>query len=437
MKTTTIQAAKIGFTPESGEIATCTRLPMDGARGKRLRILYLLPSLDFASTGGTLRHYHLLRQLGKRHDITLLALSESEPSQELLSEFASFTEHVFVVRARRDDGFPPESNASVWTTVRRRIQRTLRLRRAIAELKEAFHGLVRSEQFDLVVFYGEDLYPVVEDCKGLPLVADICDATPARFLKWLRYAPVVELPWRAFRYLEAQRQCARLLRQTPFQSFITTRDRNALRGTAPDARVIPNGLDLTYWRRHLPSSHSRSLVFTGVMNYPPNADAARFLVEKIAPRLRARVRDFEVFIVGRYPSAELRAVASRAPEVVVTGAVADLRPYLERASVFVAPIRFASGLQNKVLEALAMELPVVTTPVVAEGLRVEGAGDPPVHIARSAGDFVEEILKLFEKNDERARLATEGREYVKAHFDWARSAEMFESLCQAAARTRD
>jgi glycosyltransferase involved in cell wall biosynthesis len=437
MRTTAIQPGKAGSSPKSSEIASPALEPMSEARDGRLRILYLLPSLDYSSMGGTLRHYHLLRQLGKRHAITLLALSETDPSEEQLREFSSFTEHVFVVRARRDDGLSPASGRSVWSRTRRKVQRTLRLRSAIREMKEAFNGLARREEFDLVVFCGEDLYPVVEDCNGLPLVADICDATPARFRQWLRYAPVVELPWRVFRYFESKRQCARLLRQTPFQSFITSRDRNALRGAVPDARVIPNGLDLTYWTRGFPRPHAKSLVFTGVMNYPPNADAAHFLIERVVPQIRARVRDFEVFIVGRYPSPELRAAASRAPEVVVTGAVADIRPYLERASVFAAPIRFASGLQNKVLEALAMELPVVTTPVVAEGLRVEGAGEPPVQVVPNAGDFAGHILELFERDEERARLATEGRKYVEDHFDWLRSAMMFENLCQAAARARD
>lgn len=395
-------------------------------------MLCLLPSLDYMTMGSTLRQFRLLRELGKRHAITVVALSDTEPSPDVLKEFAAFTEQVVVIQTGRDEGLASNSGTSVWSKLRRRAQGTLRLRSAVREMRAEFHRLVGCKQFDLVVFNGEDLYPVVEGLSGLPLVADICDATPDRYRQWLRYSPVLEWPWRAYRYIESKRQCARLLRQTPFQVFITKRDRNAFQNYAAEARVIPNGIDLNFWVRRAPQAGSKTLIFTGVMNYPPNADAAHFLMEKVLPQVRTRTEQFEVLIVGRNPRPELLAAARHAPEVVVTGAVPDLRPYLERASVFVAPLRFASGMQNKALEAMAMELPVIASPVVAEGLQVDEGGPPPVCLARNAEDFARQIIELFENEDERLRLAAAGRRYVESHFDWQRSAEMFESLCQAA-----
>jgi glycosyltransferase involved in cell wall biosynthesis len=137
-------------------------------------------------------------------------------------------------------------------------------------------------------------------------------------------------------------------------------------------------------------------------------------------------------IVGRDPSSELVKVAKRYSDVTVTGAVDDVRPYLERADVFVAALRFASGVQNKVLEALAMEVPVVTTPVVAAGLRVEGM-EPQLVIGRNAEEIAACILRLLANSEERARLSTEGRRFVEAHYSWSLSAEKLEKLCLAAA----
>jgi glycosyltransferase involved in cell wall biosynthesis len=128
---------------------------------------------------------------------------------------------------------------------------------------------------------------------------------------------------------------------------------------------------------------------------------------------------------------ELVNMAQRYPDVTVTGAVDDIRPYLERADVFVAPLRFASGVQNKVLEAMSMEVPVVTTPVVAAGLCVDDV-EPQLVIGRTAEEIAARIVRLLAHAEERARLSTEGRRFVEAHCSWCRSAKKLEELCVAA-----
>jgi glycosyltransferase involved in cell wall biosynthesis len=168
------------------------------------------------------------------------------------------------------------------------------------------------------------------------------------------------------------------------------------------------------------------------MSYHPNAEAALFLLNSILPLVRKVCPQLEILIVGRDPSSELVKVAKRYSDVTVTGAVDDVRPYLERADVFVAALRSASGVQNKVLEALAMEVPVVTTPVVATGLRVDGV-EPQVVIGRTAEEIAACIVRLLGDSEERARLSTKGRRFVEAHCSWSRSADKLEKLCLAAA----
>ena len=165
------------------------------------------------------------------------------------------------------------------------------------------------------------------------------------------------------------------------------------------------------------------------MDYGPNDDAATYLIDEILPLLRRSVADLEVLIVGRDPTPALAARARQHHHVTVTGFVDDVRPYLERASLFVAPVRYASGTQNKVLEALSMGLPVVTTPCVAAGLLIDGAGRPPVHVASGKIVFAERIIGLLDNEPERARLAAEGRRFVQDHFIWSRSAEKLENMC--------
>jgi glycosyltransferase involved in cell wall biosynthesis len=157
------------------------------------------------------------------------------------------------------------------------------------------------------------------------------------------------------------------------------------------------------------------------------------LVEQIAPQVRRAIPELEILIIGRNPTAELKEKAARLPNVTVTGFVEDVRPHLERASVFAAPLRYASGTQNKVLEAMAMELPTVTTSTVADGLRMDGAEEPPVVVADDDRDFAARLVQLLENPSERSRLASLGRIYVENHFIWSRSADKLERMCLAAA----
>jgi glycosyltransferase involved in cell wall biosynthesis len=125
-------------------------------------------------------------------------------------------------------------------------------------------------------------------------------------------------------------------------------------------------------------------------------------------------------------------LAKHEPNITLTGYVDDVRPYLERATVFVAPVRYASGVQNKILEALAMGVPVVTTSVVVAGVKVQGAGRVPVVEADTTNQFVKRTVALLRDQEERRRLALEGRRYVERHFDFGRSAAKLETMCLAA-----
>jgi glycosyltransferase involved in cell wall biosynthesis len=276
----------------------------------------------------------------------------------------------------------------------------------------------------------------------IPLVADLCDATSSRVRREMRYASPGRLPLLGLEYLEVRRVERRLMHIARHALFASARDRADLLGTdrsrddrlAP-ASIVPNGVDLGVWQRSARTLGRDEIVLTGAMDYPPNVDAAIHLVDDILPRVQAAVPTAHVSIVGRDPTAGVRALSDR-PGVTVTGFVDDVRPYLEHASVFAAPIRFGAGIQNKLLEALAMEVPVVATPLAAEGLRTEDGANPPIDVARGAAEAAERIVA-------RLRLAADGpsadpvlRRYVADHFDWGRNADRLEHILTDAAEAR-
>jgi glycosyltransferase involved in cell wall biosynthesis len=280
----------------------------------------------------------------------------------------------------------------------------------------------------VVLLHGHRIRAAVDGAHSLPMVFDMCDAASPRLRNGLRHAPVAELPWRLFRYWQIQRMELTARDRTSHIAFISARDRDAVMSHRSDGTVVPNGVDLEYWKPNGGTRQSNMLLFTGILDYPPNADAALYLVTHVLPEVRRVLPDVELVLAGRNPLPVLVHAARSRPGVTVTGFVNDLRPWLERAAVFVAPLRFASGMQNKLLEAMAMELPVVTTPVAADGLRVAGA-EPPVRIGENAADLAAAVVALLRDSGARRQFGVNGREFVSRHFNWEHSAQLLERMC--------
>ncbi len=383
-----------------------------------MRILYLVPSFQHPSMRGPTRHYHFVKELGSRHRITLLALTRTDIPPDALAEMCTVTEKILTFRTHEESRRLPGG----------RFGHELQVRAAVAEMRAAFRALVAHDRYDVVLFHGKHLFPVIADCE-LPIVADFCDATSMRIATKLQFASWPRKPLLWLRYRQVRRLVADLARKTAHVGFITARDRDVVLGPDSQATIVPNGIDHRYWRRR-PEARpvENCIIFTGVMDYAPNDDAAVHLIQDIAPLVRRAIPNLEILVVGRDPSRRVRELARRSPGVLVTGFVDDMRPYLEKATVCVAPLRYASGMQNKVLEALAMQIPVVATCVVAEGLRTNGI-TPPVLTARNALEFAEATVHLLRHASDRATLSLQGRRYVENNFRWGRSTEKLERMC--------
>jgi glycosyltransferase involved in cell wall biosynthesis len=401
-----------------------------------MRILYITTEIPYPLTSGFLRHYHFLRGLGQRHALTYLSLTRKPSiSPETTEALARYTERISIF------GIPEASEpwvikrAGQVPKIGRRTQRALRFRWAARQMKQAVQELVQQEPYDLVFFSGKDTYPAIEDLHELPIVIDCCDTTSLRVRGEMPYASLTRRLWLHIRYIEVRRIEKKLVRKTPHLAFASIRDQVAMLGSDDAGEIIPQAVDLEYWTRRSHKPRPNSIVFTGVMSYPPNHDAALFLIEKILPLVRQSIPNVEVFIVGRDPFPSLMEAARPYPYVTVTGEPEDMRTYFELATVCCAPMRFASGMQFKVLEALAMEVPMVTTPAAADGLRIDGEV-PPLVVGEDKHELANGIINLLRRDNERARLAAEGRRFIETHFVWARSVEKLEKMwVDAAAQT--
>jgi len=299
-------------------------------------------------------------------------------------------------------------------------------------------ALLQRERIDAVVLFSSPMASYVWDA-DLPRVMDFCDVDSD---KWRQYAESAVLPLRPIYALEARRLRAyeeAILQRVQAATLVTDREKELWHDLPADlfakVHVIPNGVDLESfvpgWGHVLPEA--RSLVFTGAMDYYANVDAVVYFAEEVFPRIRGEIPEASFTIVGSRPTARVRALANR-PGIAVTGTVDDVRPYYARAAVCVVPLRIARGIQNKVLEGLAMGRPVVTSTAAAAGLGAS-IGDE-IRVADAPEAMAHEIVRLLRDPEAAEAMGRAGRKFVERTYVWERSMRRFESLVESSLESR-
>jgi len=208
-------------------------------------------------------------------------------------------------------------------------------------------------------------------------------------------------------------------------------DALALRRLNPslDVRIIPNGIDLDYFQPSAGPRQPAELLFLGNYEYAPNLDAAFFLMDEVLPRVRAAYPQATLSLVGHAPPPEL--LARQGEAVRVLGRVDDVRPYYAQAAAFVAPLRLGAGMKNKILEALAMRTPVVTTPIGADGIAMQHGQQALIAPAES---IAAQVVALLDDPPLGQRLGQAGRALIEARYSWGAVAEAYLSLYESASK---
>lgn len=401
-----------------------------------MRILYLCHRMPYPpDKGDRIRAYHELKHLAQKHEIHLLTFADSAEEERQAKGLEGLCARVEVFR------FRPFGRAL----------RTVRQLLGSAPLTLAYFGsrqmearvreLARTTRFDVVMAFCSSLAPYAELVPGVPRVLDMVDVDSA---KWRELSGYRSFPISRLYALEAtrlRRYETSLARSFDSVVVTTEEELRLLQEMSPafHAAAVRNGIDLDFHRPlDFEKSPRPSLVFTGQMDYYPNVDAVTWFADEVFPALRERHPDLEFTIVGRSPTAKVWSLAKR-PGINVTGAVGDIRPFLARSWTFVAPLRIARGVQNKVLEAMAAEVPVVCTAEVMRGLGDGGLRDGhEALMAANAAEFAQQVSRLLEDGGLRRRLGAAGRRGVAVRYSWSSNmAQLEELLVQCAGRGRN
>jgi len=259
-----------------------------------------------------------------------------------------------------------------------------------------------------------------------PRLRQLVDFVDVDSLKWGQYAanhrwPMSWLYRREGRRLLAFERAVAIRAERSF--FVTQGEADLFRGLAPESagkvEAMCNGVDADFFspRKELSSPFrvdETAVVFTGAMDYWPNIDAVSWFAADILPRLRQNWPELRFYIVGRSPTAAVQALAGE--HVVVSGTVPDVRPYLQHAAVVVAPLRLARGVQNKVLEAMAMGLPVVASRECSTA--IDAVPERDFLTAGTVPEYVSQIEALLREPARSAAIGIAARQQVLARYSW-------------------
>jgi len=391
-----------------------------------MRILMLAHRIPYPPhTGDKIRAYQIARHLAQRHELTLGFVIDQAADRAGLEALGR--------------EIPDLEWGGLWKPAAlARGLAGLALGRSLSIAYFRSGGLVRRVTRRLRDGGYDAIYvsssPMADYVRGtrLPVVMDFVDVDSD---KWTQYA-ANQHPPRSWAYrLEGQRLRAfeaEAVRWGQPCILATGAEEALLRSFAPWARtaVVPNGVDLSGYE---PPADAPTVIFTGAMDYLPNVDAVEHYCTDIFPAVSRAVPGARFLIVGLNPTSAVRRLGEL-PGVTVTGAVPDVRPYYRQSAVSVAPLRIARGIQNKVLQAMALGVPVVATTAAARGL--EARRDEHFLVEDEPARFAEAVVGLLRDRDARRRLAARARSFVEAHHSWPVLLARIESLVVDAAARR-
>lgn len=389
-----------------------------------MKILYVCHRFPFPpKRGGKIRPFNMIRHLSREHEVTVASLARSDDE------------------AREGEGIAPHCARFEMARVSNPVQvarMVARLPTAVpsslgffysATLARRIRDLLHANRFDLIFVHCSSVAQYVADVRGIPKILDFGDMDSQ---KWLEYAQSKPFPLSLGYWLEGRkmlREEKRLAARFDLCTATTRAEWETLNSYGVDVASdwFPNGVDAEFFAPDGTAYDPETISFIGRMDYYPNQECMTDFCLNTLPLLRARRPNIKLVIVGADPSPAMRRLGDL-PGVTVTGSVPDVRPYVRASAAMVAPLNIARGTQNKILEAMAMGVPVVTSTVAAGG--VDAQAEEHFLVADSPAGYAEAVLRILDSPAERNRLAIAGRERMLSNHAWPNSMRRLDGIVE-------
>lgn len=374
------------------------------------------------NTGGKIRTFHLLHQVSRVHDVTLVTAAQGKQDETALAALRDAIGGLAI----RAVTVPPRG--SPW---RRPVQTGRSLCGPLPytwaaycgeRFRDHVHAVLRDAAFDLVHCDHVQAAPVFG---ALDTPPRLLHAHNIESVLIRRAAEHAASPWKrsllAWQYTKTVRAEAAMHRCFDHSVVVSDVDRVELERISPGcaASVVPNGVDQAWLEPLADTGRSSAMAFVGSMDWLPNIDGARFFADAVLPRIRRQIPEAELWVVGRTPPPSL-VRRWREAGIQVTGTVDDVRPFVARAALVVVPLRIGGGTRLKILEAWAVRKAVLSTTIGAEGLPAVNGDN--IALADTPEEMAACAVSLLRNPGEAARLGAAGRRVVEEEFTWPRVA---------------
>lgn len=379
-----------------------------------MKILFLTQRVPYPpNKGDKLRSFNEIKYLSQHHDISLVCLADNIADIQYKDELLKYCSSV-------DIFYLSQVRSKINTAVALFTGTPLTLAHFYSSgLNNVVQQKLQTDIFDLIFVYCSSMAQYVEKLTTIPRVIDFVDVDSE---KWAQYAMYARFPMNLVYRLESHR--LRVYEKVIAESFqhcflVSEKEVDDFRRlVCPIDTLTPilNGVDLERFHPSAEPYDPNVIVFTGAMDYFANVEAVLYFAREILPLIKDKIPKVKFYVVGSNPAAELLSLARNNPNIVVTGYVDQVQPYMAKAAVFVAPMRIARGVQNKILEAMAMGVPVVTTSLGFEGVTADPNND--ILIVDEPSIFADSVVSVMENVMLRKILSKTGRIVIQNNYDW-------------------
>src|SRR5690554_159648 len=369
--------------------------------------------------GDKLRIFHHIKALSKNHDIYLCALSVGKVSPENIKVLQAYCKEVKVIQLTKIGIFLNLFYSLLFTKLPLQVAYFFN-----RNAKQSILGFFRLHKIDHLYCQLIRVAEYVTQYNDVPKTLDYMDALSRGMERRIKSAKFFVKPFVKIESMRLKRYEHFIFAAFDEKTIISAQDRDLIvHSKNHGIHIIPNGVDQEFFKAtSVPKKYD--LLFTGNMSYPPNVNCVQYVVKEIMPLIWKRKADATFVIAGATPSLAVQKLASE--KVIVTGWVSDIRDYYSQAKVFLAPMQIGTGLQNKLLEAMAMKLPCVTSALANNALGAQH--NKELIVGEEAEDFATAALQLLENPKVAMEVAQKGQRFVQKNYNWETSTTKLEAL---------
>lgn len=390
-----------------------------------MEILFLSHRFPFPPTrGDKIRSFNMVKHLhDSGHKVTVASLARSREEAEDCRGIGDYCDDFVICEVRN----PVQA-----------VRMGLRLLTSepssmgffySSKLQKEVRRLLAEKKFDLIVVFSSTAAQYVSHVHDIPKLLDFCDMDSQ---KWLGFSKFKKWPISMGYQIEGaklEKEEKVLCKEFDVCTCATDFEVDTLDSyqSGVISGFFPNGVDFDFFAPTSNDYVRHSISFVGRMDYYPNEECVLSFCQKVMPVLREKYPDVTLSVIGAEPPANIMAL-NREPGVTVTGTVDDIRTYVQKSALMVTPLEIARGTQNKILEGMAMGVPVISSRTAARG--VDAVVGEHILAATTPEEYVAHISRLFDDEAERDRLAKAGRERVVSHHNWPRAMELFDDAIE-------